>query len=347
MANESFSLSDFLSEVPATSVPPSVSESDFTGEGQGIFRELGYSGNIDYRLRQVSYSSLLDLHSCPKKFQLKKLRSTYKTAELEKSTITFAFGHVVGDALQQVLMGTSFEDILFKMFLGWHTNLFAQDDKLAKSLFHAITAVERFIHLRETGFLDEYELVEHEGKPACELSFSISFPDGFRLRGFVDAVLRHKITGKVIVLELKTTGASRINPATYKNSAQAIGYSIVLDAIFPELSSYEVLYLIYQTKTRTYTPIPFPKSFLQRAIWIREVLLDLEIIKMYEEAEVYPMRGESCTNFERDCEFLNYCTLPTSAITKPCTPEEEDVTDYQIKISLEDLLDSQLSKVLL
>ncbi|WP_292558044.1 hypothetical protein, partial [Mesorhizobium sp.] len=78
---------------------------------------------------------------------------------------------------------------------------------------------------------------------------------------------------------------------------------------------------------------------------IRELLLDIERIKMYEEAGVYPMRGGSCTSWGRDCEYLQTCTLSTEYLTKPCTPEEEDKTEYQISISLVDLLDTQLNKV--
>ena len=196
----------------------------------------------------------------------------------------------------------------------------------------------------EEGFLDDYELVYHDGRPACELSFSVSFQDGFRLRGFVDAVLRNKTTGSVIVLECKTTGSATVNPATYKNSAQAIGYSIVLDVLFPELSSYEVLYLIYQTKSQEYTTIPFTKSYMQRALWIRELLLDIETIKLYEEAEIYPQRGESCFNFFRECEYMQTCSLSTSYLTKKCTEADVDKTEYQIQLSLEDLITAQLAK---
>lgn len=306
--------------------------------------EPSYEGKIDYRVRQLSYSSLLSLHSCPRKFQLQKLRTTFKTEESIKSTITFAFGHVVGEGIALAIAGLSQEEVIFKMFLGWHTDLFAEDEKSKKSFWAACTALEKLYALRAQGFLEDYALVHYNGKPAVELSFCITLPDGFRLRGFVDAVLCHKKTGHVIVLECKTTNATYLNPTTYKNSSQAIGYSIVLDAIFPELSSYEVLYLIYQTKSREYNPIPFSKSYLQRALWIRELLLDVEVIKMYEEQEIYPMRGESCAMFGRDCEFLNSCTLSTEYLTKPCTPEQEDKTEYQITLTLNDLIDSQLSK---
>jgi len=346
MSTSDFNIDSFLHDSPVdeSTVFGSL-DLDAEGTVSAAYLEPGYEGTIDPRIRQLSYSSLLTLHSCPRKFELYRKRSTYRTEESTKSTVTFAYGHVVGEAIQLALEGRSEAEIIWKMFLGWHTDLAHTDEKLNKSFYTAVIALQRFMSLREAGFLDEYELVHYNGKPACELSFCITFPDGFRLRGFVDAVLRHKVTGQIIVLECKTTGAVTLNPESYKNSAQAIGYSVVLDVLFPDLSSYEVLYLIYQTKSLEFTPIPFSKSFLQRALWIKELLLDIETIKLYEEAEVYPMRGESCFNYSRACEYFNTCTLSTSYLTKPCTEKEVDKTEYQVDISLQDLLESQMKKM--
>lgn len=346
MSTNNLELEEFLS---STSVDTgSVSEDNRSragGSGGKAFQEDGYTGSVDYRIRQLSYSSLLTLHSCPRKFQLNRLRSTSRTEEDQKSSITFAYGHVVGEAIQLALDNRRKEEIIWSMFLTWHTDLLARDDKGNKSFWEAITALERFISLREQGFLAEYKLVYYQDRPACELSFCIELPDGFRFRGFVDAVLQHIVSGKILVLECKTTSSSTLNPATYKNSAQAIGYSIVLDHLFPEMSSYEVLYLIYTTKNREYNPVPFTKTYMQRALWIRELLLDVDMIKIYDAAEVYPMRGESCFNFFRECQFFQTCTLSTGHLTKSCTAEEEDRTEYQITISLTDLLDTQLKKL--
>lgn len=345
MSTSDFSLDSFLDDSPLDSYDASGSIQE-TAPGNTRWNESGYEGKIDYRIRQLSYSSLLTLHSCPRKFQLYKLRSTHRTEESIKSTITFSFGHVVGEGIQLALTGIPWENILWKMFLGWHTpSLFDADEKLNKSFWAAVIAVKRFISMREQGLLRDYELVHYQERPAIELSFAVNFPDGFRLRGYVDAVLRHTKTGEILVLECKTTGSPNINPASYKNSAQAIGYSIVLDVIYPELSSYKVLYLVYSTKSGEYTPIPFTKTYLQRALWIRELLLDIETIKMYEEAEIYPQRGESCYAFFRECEYINSCGLSTAALTKVCTEEEEDKEVYQINLSLNDLLDAQLNKV--
>ena len=76
---------DALSEI-------GIAESEGSEGSSGLssgWQEPSYEGAIDYRIRQLSYSSLLTLHSCPRKFQLYKLRTTHKTAESLKTTITF------------------------------------------------------------------------------------------------------------------------------------------------------------------------------------------------------------------------------------------------------------------
>ena len=304
---------------------------------------------IDPRILNLSYSSLLELHSCPRRFQLQKLNAQEDANEDFEASVTFSFGTVVGLGIQSIFQKHSEEDVLFQMFLAWEPDLFSANPKQVKSFWHAIHAVQKFYFLQSTGLLQDWELVYHDGKPATELSFVISFPDGFRYRGFVDAVLSNKTTGKVMVLECKTSSASNLNPASYKNSAQAVGYSIVLDNLFPDLSAYEVLYLVYTTKNQEYNLLPFDKSYHQRALWIQELLLDIEVIKLYETTGVYPMHGESCLPFYRECQFLQTCTLGTDLITTAESEEsrirrEEKESQYQIKVSIQDLIEIQLAK---
>lgn len=305
--------------------------------------------SFDPRLKLMSYSSNLTLHACPRKYQLYKLKATDDPDDPEAASnqnITFAFGHIVGEGIQDVLDGISEEEVIWSMFLGWHANLADRNDKQNKSFYLAVLAIQRFISLRNNGFLDEYELLVYNGKPAKELSFRINLPDNFKYRGSVDAVLRHKTNGKILVLECKTSSSANLNPTTFKNSSQAVGYSVVLDVIAPEISSYEVLYLVYLTKDMAYEQLKFVKTYLQRATWIQELLLDVESIKLFERTGVYPMRGESCNHFFRDCEYLNQCTLSTQLITTPLVPEAvHDDKVYDVEITLEQLIQGQLQKV--
>ncbi len=308
------------------------------------------STDFDPRLKLLSYSSLGTLHKCPRKYQLYRLKAVDDDSDplaASNQNLTFAFGHVVGDAIQDVLDGLSEEQIIWKMFLGWHANLADNNDKQKKSFYLAVIALQRIISLRKNGFLAEYELLIFNGKPCKELSFRITLPDGFKYRGSVDAVLRHKITGKILVLECKTSSMATLNPTMFKNSAQAIGYSVVLDVVCPEINSYEVLYLVYLTKDMSYEQLKFPKTYLQRATWIQELLLDVETIKLYERTGVYPMRGESCYDFYRDCEYLNQCTLTTRLITSPLVVDAIlDDKVYDIELTLEDLIEGQMRKII-
>ena len=303
----------------------------------------------DIRLLNLSYSGLLDLHSCPRRFQLNKLQAVVDDTDFE-SSITFSYGHIVGLGVQLVLEGKSEEEIFWQCFLTWEPDLFAENPRQNKSFWAGMAAIQQFANMREFGFLEEWELVYYQGKPACELSFSIQLPNQYKYRGQVDAVLQNKQTGEVMVLECKTSSATNLNPAQYKNSAQAVGYSVVLDSLFPALSSYEVLYLVYTTKNQVWTSLPFQKSYLQRALWLNELLLDCEVISLYESAGVYPMRGESCFDYYRECKYLQTCTLNTAYLTAPLSAEveqkllETESSKWQIVVSVEDLIRSQLAK---
>lgn len=309
------------------------------------------AGEIDPRLKLLSHSSRNLLHTCPRKYQLYRLSSTQAEAEEVKAReggVTFAYGTAVGVGVASTLESKTEDQIYLDTFLSWDVDLLDETPRQKKSFWLAMFAVQKFISLRESGFLEEYELVYYQGKPAVELSFQITLPNGFKYRGFVDAVLRHKTTGEIMVLECKTSSGNA-NPAMYKNSGQALGYAVVLDILFPELSSYTVLYLVYETKNYEYKELPFEKSLLQRALWLQELLIDTEIITLYDSYDTYPTQGQSCFNFFRDCEYLGLCNLSTKNLTKPLTTKvlediEADAKRYDFTVDFHQLIESQIAK---
>lgn len=304
---------------------------------------------VDPRLKLLSHSSRTTLHKCPRKYQLYRLSST----EIELDTIatinqavTFAYGHAVGTGIQSCLSDKSTDDIILDVFLSWDADLLAENPKQKKSFWLALSAVLKFSSLRSRGLLAEYELVYHKDKPAVELSFEVILPNAYRYRGFVDAVLVHKVTGEVLVLEAKTTSGSA-NSASYKNSGQALGYSVILDILFPSMSSYTVLYIVQETSSGNYVEMPFTKSLLQRALWLQELLIDTQLVELYQSYGTFPTHGESCFDFFRPCEYLGICNLPTSNLTTPLTNKIMDkisASTYDFTISFEDLVSAQIAK---
>lgn len=306
---------------------------------------------IDPRLKNLSYSSSLTLSSCPRKFELYKLGGEEQDNDLDGTgSITLNFGSTVGLGLQLAFIGKSEEQCIWEMFLNWDCDLLSSDDRRDKSFPYAVIAIQRLIGMSASGFLSSYEVAEWEGKPAMELGFIIDLPNGFKYRGFADLVLVHKLTNEVVVLEAKTTWWKGTNPAKYKNSSQAIGYSVVLDKIFPGLSSYKVVYIEYQTKDLTWNTWDFPKTLLQRAQWLQTLIFDMEDVIRYHEASHFPMRGQSCLNFNRECEYFQNCKMSNRYTTKPLTAQieeklESDDKKYQIRVSINELIESQINRI--
>lgn len=308
-------------------------------------------GTIDPRLQLLSHSSRTNLHKCPRKFQLYRLSSKQVLMADEKEIqqgVTFAYGSAVGVGVQSVLEGKTEDRVYLDTFLEWDVDLLDSNPKQKKSFWLAMFAVKKFINLRDSGFLDDYELVYYKGKPAVELSFQINLPNGFKYRGFLDAALQHKVTKKAMVLENKTSSGTA-NSAYFKNSGQALGYSVILDILFPNLSSYNVLYLVYETKTMEYVELPFEKSLLQRALWLQELLIDTQMIELYQSYDTYPMHGENCFDFFRECEYLSLCTLSTGNLTKPLTSDmlekiQNEGDKYDFNVDFYDLVAAQVAK---
>jgi hypothetical protein len=307
-------------------------------------------GQIDPRYTRLSYSGNTTLHACPRKFQLEKLQA--ERPEQDTSTsVTFAFGHSVGEGIQQYLIGRglfdeqlAFDTAIWKMFLAWDCDLLAENDKQKKSFLRAVAALLLFRGICQDGLIgDDWEVASFNGKPAAELSFRIDLGDGFYFRGYVDLVLRNKITGEFLILELKTSSANYVNTASYKNSAQAIGYSVVLDTIAPGTSSYSVQYLVYMTKAERYEVFDFPKTFRQRVQWLQDLMWDkkqiVDMVSFYGNDGVWQVRGESCTDFGRPCDFMDMCGMETVRLASPLLESHltED-KEYEFEFTIQELL---------
>jgi len=298
-------------------------------------------------LKLLSHSSNETVERCPRKYELYRLGP--KGEEKEDSE-DLSFGKIVGIGVQSIFMKESKEVAIWKMFLAWKRNLFDEDgEKKRKTFWWAMYAFEKFLpHFAQLSV--NYELVYVDGKPAVELGFRVFCLDDFKVRGFIDCVLRDKRTGQLLVFELKTTRFKEVHPAMYKNSGQALGYSLILDYVSQKLgialeSSFKVLYYVYKTSLCEYEALPFPKSHLQRAVWIKSIMQKTEQIGKYIEDGIFPMHGWNCFSFSQPCQFFDICEMNTELLVeKNPKVREEKAEDFSFNISLIDLVNSQLAK---
>jgi hypothetical protein len=265
------------------------------------YNQLVAHGNL------TTYSTADILHSCPRKYQIKKLQAEAGTSDRINSP-TFAFGHAVGAGVAVYDQTQDMNQATWAAFLAWDIDLFSEERKAkgaGKSFFESIWALyayEEFYHSETT--LRDYETVKIEG------TIAIDFEDGHFYSGHIDEVLQHRETGRYLVKENKTTGFGSVDPVMYANSDQALSYAIVVDMLGG--TEYSVLYTVYSSTSQKWMQFEFVKNALKKAEWIQDQLLIHQQIDHYAELNFFPKRGRSCFAFMKRCEYFETCELSTT-----------------------------------
>lgn len=333
-------------------------------------------GRVDIRAGSYSRNSML--HQCPRKYLLEQ---KYKLSSNEPS-VTFSFGHMVGRAIQETAAGKSRNEVIFAAMCEWDLDIFElgtdSEQRALKSFWWGMEAAQKFWDLEHDprmSLLDGWEVAmirTPDGKvhSGIELEFSIDCgpdmdwenasdydPDKprphFIYEGHIDCLLINKDHTKFRVLEIKTNSGNHLHPAQYQNSNQGSGYSVMVDKAAEQYgiaASYEVLYLVYMTKTQEFRPLPFIKSFSHRAEFLFNLGTDIETIQMYNRNGHWPTNGSACFDFFRPCRHLDLCTMSEKAISKIARSSEGDNSKLSFKtdedfapfkFSLEDLIQRQ------
>lgn len=270
----------------------------------------------------------------------------------ETESVTFAFGHCVGAGIQALLSGKTEDEAIWAAFLNWNYYLFGTEDDernpAKKSFAWAVHAIKKFIPYART-IHREWEIAMFDGKPAVELSFILDLQNGYFYRAYIDIVLRHRKTGELLVVELKTTKMKRVQEAMYGNSSQALSYSVALDKIASGNASFHVWYIVYKTEDEEFEFLPFTKNMLEKADWIQSLLLDTEEIERYRAAKHFPKFDHSCIQFNRPCVYYGICGLRTGLIASELElaerVEKELKEEYTFRFTLQEVIDQQLEKV--
>jgi hypothetical protein len=288
---------------------------------------------------QISYSSLELFNTCERKLQLTKLLENDVAKE---EYAHFSRGHSFGTLVQQYLLTGDPDYALFKGWLAYWPELDDQQKGITQSLTLALLDKLRpqldLIRL-------EWEVAIFDGKPAIELSFKLEM-ENFSYVGFIDLVLRNKITGMYAIGEIKTTSLliQDIDPL-YKNSSQGVIYSAVLDQIAgEELAKYQVLYFVMQDVKGNikFHVCPYTKTLLDRLQAFYTIGIDTQRILQCEQLGIYPRRGSKCISFNRTCRHFGTCTL--QGADKP-VKREPNPEKFQFVFQLEEIIDNHLRRV--
>lgn len=257
---------------------------------------------------RLSFSALNSFHTCERKFQLERLL----VGEMEKEEFPATIlGHSFGKGVATYLLTQDKGQSLYEAWLAYWPII--EEKKRNQTV--AINLLESsFSHL--DNILQDWEVATFKNKPAVELSFRLNVNEKFYYVGYIDVILKNKFTGTYAVLENKTTALQLFDLSPlYANSGQALGYSIVLDAIAgEEKSDYGVYYFVGQLGAGNgYQPIIHPllfnKTLSDRYNWFISLLMDVKRLEEMLEINIFPMRGHNCLQYMRPCRQFSTCQL--------------------------------------
>lgn len=322
------------------------------------------AGKLSYRhigAKAFSHSRLELLDSCPRKFELEGKLNIRKRS----TNLTFAYGHAFGEGIQGLIEGKSLEQVIFEVFANWEVDIteegFDSEKRNNKHFYHAIDIIclfnyylkgntpnlegnERKINWTEWEIAYWVDPNTQEEKPAVELELEIDLGNGFYYEGHIDLVVRHKTIEKYMVVEIKSSGLGNIHPALYGNSPQPTGYMMALDSFLAKenkeaTTSFDVLYLVGQTKNKKFYEFLFTKTPLHRTQWLTFIISKMEQVDRLEDSGLpYPINFKSCFSFNRPCEHFGTCHLPNDKLVMGIAQNSEATFDVE-----ETLVDIQTS----
>jgi hypothetical protein len=295
---------------------------------------------------RLSHSALDVYHTCERMFQLDRL---LVGAPIKQDYPATVFGTAFGTGVASYLTTQNIDKAIFDLYMAYWT--VQEDDKRTEEicinmLLNAIPHLDNLLQDYEVAYF-----IDKNGNeiPATELSFCLDINEKFYYVGYIDVVLRNKWTGKYAIMENKSTGLNLHDlSCLYQNSGQALGYSIVIDAVAGEENAdYEVLYFVGQLGSGNgFTPkihtLPFPKTLSDRLNWFISLKLDVDNIENMLDINVFPMRGKSCLQYMRPCKHFGTCSL--HGLDEYLPPLEDNI-DYMFTYNLDEVISNHLERI--
>lgn len=312
----------------------------------------------------LSYSSLEDLHSCPKLFELEKL--VHASTEEGSANIDFITGHSLGVGIQSLLQGHSLEQSTWRAYLEWSGAyatfpefLTAREKKIPKpglaidaqnkkkSFWRVIRHLQIFQRKTWPQDLAGWQLLWFDGSdgekvPAIELGFKVILNEHYTYRGYIDAVLYHPGEDVFCVLEIKSDGMQNAPMAKYQNSFQGNSYCLLLERITGRMVT-KVYYLVCEFPIQEQQVMKFEKNPLNKLTWLSSLALDIEMLDRYKALKHFPTRGANCWKYYRPCKYLGICELDIGNLGKLAEdgsylPPKPDDKEFHFTFTLDELL---------
>lgn len=287
---------------------------------------------------RVSYSSLNTAGSCLRKFEFNKLYPRKRRDSEEQFAADV--GKALHRAVQHYLIHGDPDAALWQLMLSFPYIWEYHQTRDDRSLEAAVATLDEIVDSYD---MTEWELVQirlEDGTivPAIEVPFEIrlgglTLSDGRQIvyTGWIDAVMRHKGTGLIRTLDIKTHRSTlRDSTAKYKYDSQQIPYGIIVEHLQANsIDEFEVLYLdcyvdLVEPRVTLY---PFLKDHTDLQEWMMDILLEIRRIQTAHQMDYFPRTHGGCLAWNRPCYFLDVCETRNKEAIQAWLLEGEEIAE--------------------
>lgn len=213
-------------------------------------------------------------------------------------------------------------DAFLALMLHFPWSLEPQQKQSTRSFENTASMLKEMIRRPEW---DHWELIKIDGKWAVEVPFTIFHTSigVFRIQatgelcqlatqGKIDAILRHKITGRIACWDAKTTVMDEnLIRSEYTWSGQQVGYGQVLQALLGEsLLEFDVYYLVCRFAANDpahVQVVPFDKAEENIDDYWFDKIDRLKRMRYYAETGRFPRRNGGCNSYQHECSCFTIC----------------------------------------
>lgn len=269
---------------------------------------------------RTSYSTQSLYRSCARKLELRK----FIEGPREEESLAAAVGQCMHRALQNYMVYGNRDLAIWELIKTYPIELNNDENNFRsiEACYATLQSVFDSYSLSHLQLANIKDPATGELQPAVEVPFEINVQN-FSISndihipviysGLIDAIMYDVSTGNYIVIDIKTT-RNAVNDASalYVFDDQCVPYGLVLEAVLgTDHKSFTVSYMhiyidIKNPKCHYYE---YHKSESDVLDWARTFAFELTQIKEYYNLQWFPRNGNSCMNFKRACEYIDYCIV--------------------------------------
>lgn len=298
----------------------------------------------------LSFSRLQTLRTCPRMFLCKELVGSGSY----KPSIDTAYGHAFAAGVQELLTSGNLSRAFLAAIEAWDYQYFTDPwgKKHNKSFWYAIASIHQWYYSVYLGLADDYEVATLGGRPAIELFVYLQVGAGYNYQIHIDVVLRSKVSGNLVVCEIKTSGMPQ-QRANWENSLQTLGYYTEIAAIAAKCGEQvepEIMYIVQQVgklgdvdANHGFFTFIFAKDRNATAEFMMDLATQTATLETYTGYGYFPKYGHNCVQFGRPCQFFGTCDsiaqMPRSSNTSTSQHyEENDLTSADYVLTFESIV---------